>query len=63
MTICIMHDNMYKDLYIDTFKVAADRFSIEGVILHSDCGSQYTSDDFRKELAHRKDIQSLSGVG
>lgn len=58
----IMRDNMRKELCIDTLKAAANRFPIKGAILHSDRGSQYTSEDFRNELSHLNIIQSLSGV-
>ena len=41
---------------------AAGRFPIRDAILHSDRGSQYTSDAFRQELKNCGVIQSLSGV-
>ena len=58
----IMRDNMRKELCVDTLKAAANRFPIKGAVLHSDRGSQYTSETFRKELSHRRITQSLSGV-
>lgn len=58
----IMRDNMKKELCIDTLKAAAMRYPIRGAILHSDRGSQYTSDDFRKSLTNNDIQQSLSGV-
>ena len=57
-----IRDNMKKELCIDTFKNLKKRYSIAGAIFHSDRGSQYTSDDFKKELADAGVIQSLSGV-
>ena len=58
----MMRDNMKKELCIDTFRAAAVRFPIAGAILHSDRGSQYTSEAFREELKKRGVVQSLSGV-
>ena len=36
--------------------------SINGAILHSDRGSQYTSEAFREKLSNAGVLQSLSGV-
>lgn len=58
----IMRDNMKKELCIDTLKAACKRYPVDGAILHSDRGSQYTSDSFRNELNKNKIKQSLSGV-
>lgn len=58
----IMRDNMKKELCIDTFAAASKRYDLEGAILHSDRGSQYTSDAFRETLTQAGVIQSLSGV-
>lgn len=59
-----MRDNMKKELCIDTVRQLKDRYGdLTGVILHSDRGSQYTSEAFREELRKNKMIQSLSGVG
>lgn len=57
-----MRENMRRELCIDTFKAAANRFPLKGAILHSDRGSQYTSEDFRAALAKQDVIRSLSGV-
>ena len=57
-----MRNNMKKELCIDTFEAAARRYPIRGAILHSDRGSQYTSDEFRKTLKSNGVTQSLSGV-
>ena len=58
----LMRDNMRKELCIDTVVAAARRFPIKGAILHSDRGSQYTSEAFRNELKRNQIQQSLSGV-
>jgi transposase InsO family protein len=57
----VMDTNMKKELCIDTVK-ALRRYPIEGAILHSDRGSQYTSEAFRETLKRMKIQQSLSGV-
>ena len=58
----VMRSNMRKELCIDTFNAAAKRFPINGAILHSDRGSQYTSEAFREKLSNAGVLQSLSGV-
>ena len=59
-----MRDNMRKELCIDTVRNLCRRYRLaEGVILHSDRGSQYTSDAFRDELKKHGITQSLSGTG
>lgn len=58
----IMRSNMRKELCIDTFNAAAKRFPLNGAILHSDRGSQYTSEAFREKLSNAGVLQSLSGV-
>ena len=55
----IMRDNMRKELCIDTVKAAAARYPISGAILHSDRGSQYTSEAFKGELRSENLTQSL----
>ena len=57
-----MRSNMRKELCIDTFKAAAGKFPLQGAILHSDRGSQYTSEAFRQALCNMGVKQSLSGV-
>ena len=57
-----MRNNMKKELCVDTLKAAATRFPIGGAILHSDRGSQYTSEAFRQQLTSCGLTQSLSGV-
>ena len=58
----VMRSNMRKELCIDTFNAAAKRFPLNGAILHSDRGSQYTSEAFREKLSNAGVLQSLSGV-
>ena len=58
----IMRDNMKKELCIDTLKAVTRRYKLDGTILHSDRGSQYTSAAFQEELKQAGVIQSLSGV-
>ncbi len=55
-----MRENMKKELCVDTIKQLG---RLNGAILHSDRGSQYTSADFRDQLKKQGVIQSLSGVG
>ena len=61
LSLC-MANNMKKELCINTVTAAAERFPIRGAILHSDRGSQYTSEAFRRTLAAKGLVQSLSGV-
>lgn len=61
ISLC-MDNNMRKELAIDTLNSAAFRFPLRGAILHSDRGSQYTSDAFREEMKKLGVIQSMSGV-
>ena len=58
----VMRSNMRKELCIDTFNAAAKRFPLNGAILHSDRGSQYTSETFREKLSNAGVLLSLSGV-
>ena len=55
-----MRENMKKELCVDTVKQLG---KLNGVILHSDRGSQYTSEAFREELKKQGITQSLSGTG
>ena len=57
----IMRSNMKKELCIDTVK-ALKKYPVSGAILHSDRGSQYTSEAFRETLKRMDLQQSLSGV-
>ena len=60
LSLC-MRGNMRKELCIDTVK-ALRNLSVQGCILHSDRGSQYTSEAFRETLKELQIRQSLSGV-
>ena len=55
-----MRENMKKELCIDTMKQLG---RLNGAVLHSDRGSQYTSEAFRAELVKNGMVQSLSGTG
>ena len=58
-----MRDNMKKELCIDTIKQLREKYGrLDGTILHSDRGCQYTSYAFRRELVTNGLIQSLSGT-
>ena len=50
----------FKELCIDNIKQLG---KLKNAILHSDCGSQYTSTESRKELNQLGIIQSLSSTG
>ena len=59
-----MRDNMKKELCIDTIKQLKQRYGdLQGVVIHSDRGSQYTSDAFRNILTKYVMLQSLSSTG
>lgn len=59
-----MRDNMKKELCVDTVKQLRHSCGkLKNAILHSDRGSQYTSEAFRKELKNSGLRQSLSGTG
>jgi transposase InsO family protein len=59
-----IRDNMKKELCIDTVRQLKLKYGkqIGGAMIHSDRGSQYTSEAFREELASMGLVQSLSGV-
>lgn len=57
-----MDDNMRKELVMKTVEEAAKRYQIRHAILHSDRGSQYTSEGFRGLLKDLDIEQSMSGV-
>lgn len=60
-----MDDNMKKELCIRTVGQMKAQYGkrLEGMIFHSDRGSQYTSQAFRGSLASCGIVQSLSGTG
>ena len=61
----VMDSNMKKELCIRTVKELELQYGkkIKGAILHSDRGSQYTSEAFKLALKEAGLIQSLSGTG
>ena len=61
LSLC-MDNNMRKELAINTLNSAAARFNLNGATLHSDRGSQYTSEAFRAEMKKLGVTQSMSGV-
>ena len=58
-----MDSNMRADLCVEAFERACRSDGARGMILHSDRGSQFTSNIFREALKKRDAIQSMSGVG
>lgn len=59
-----MRDNMKKELCLDTVNQLKNRYkNLNNLILHSDRGSQYTSEAFKKLLNQYGITQSLSGTG
>ena len=60
----VMDTNMKKELCIKTITEAYKNFDIKsGAIIHSDCGSQYTSSEYKKTLGQLHAVQSMSGIG
>ena len=58
-----MDDNMKAELCVQALENACRGINTEGLILHSDRGSQFTSQLFRKALRRYKIVQSMSGTG
>ncbi|MFI2859298.1 IS3 family transposase, partial [Paenibacillus sp. JSM ZJ436] len=58
-----MDDNMRKEFCIQAFENACKARNARGMIVHSDRGSQFTSQAFRACLAKHGAIQSMSGTG
>ena len=59
-----IRDNMKKELCMDTVRQLKRRYGdLRNVILHTDRGCQYTSNEFRALLKEYGMIQSLSGTG
>lgn len=58
-----MDDNMRADLCVQALENACRGINTEGLILHSDRGSQFTCQLFRKALRRYKIVQSMSGTG
>ena len=58
-----MDSNMRAELCIEAYERACRSDGAEGMILHSDRGSQFTSQAFREALKKHGATQSMSGVG
>lgn len=60
-----MDDNMKKELCVKTIEQMKEQYGkrLQGMIFHSDRGSQYTSEAFKAALKSCGITQSLSGVG
>lgn len=58
-----MDTNMRAELCVDAFERACRSDHAGGMILHSDRGSQFTSNAFRTALTNHRAVQSMSGVG
>ena len=59
-----MKSHMKKELCIQAIDDAyKSRNPGSGVLIHSDAGSQYTSDQFKKKLGGYRAVQSMSDVG
>ncbi len=58
-----MDSNMRADLCIEAFERACRSDGAKGMILHSNRGSQFTSQAFREALKKHGATQSMSGVG
>lgn len=60
----VMRDNMKRGLCIETVKEAYRNTGAgNGVIIHTDSGSQYTSAEYKEEIGLHHAIQSMSNVG
>lgn len=59
-----MDDNMRSDLVCNSLQMAMFRRGMpSGVIVHSDKGSQYCSENFQEKLTEHKLVSSMSGTG
>lgn len=55
-------DHMRTELVTDSYVQAALRYDLKDAISHSDRGSQYTSEQFRKHLKKYKIVQSMNSA-
>jgi len=62
MGLC-MDDNMRAQLCVRTLRQAMGLYHAKGVILHSDRGSQYTSEEFRVCVKDLGVVQSMNSAG
>ena len=59
-----MDTNMKAELCVETVKNAVKSYpKLKGAILHSDRGSQYTSEKYREALKHAGFVQSMNSAG
>ncbi len=58
-----MYDNVRAELCVQALENACRGVKREGMILHSDRGSQFTSQLFRQGVRRHKITQSMSGTG
>ena len=59
-----MDTNMKAELCVETVKNAVRSYpELKGAILHSDRGSQYTSEKYREALKHAGFVQSMNSAG
>ena len=59
-----MDTNMKTELCVETVKNAVKSYpELKGAILHSDRGSQYTSEKYREALKHAGFVQSMNSAG
>lgn len=59
-----MDTNMKAELCVETVKNAVKSYpELKGAILHSDRGSQYTSEKYREILKHAGFVQSMNSAG
>ena len=59
-----MNTRINRKLVIDAFDMAfANRYPTPGLIIHSDRGSQYASDDFKNKIKKLGFVQSMSRKG
>lgn len=58
-----MSENMKSDIVLDAFRMGVGKKGRAPIVVHSDRGSQYASEVFRKELSRHDCIQSMSRKG
>ena len=58
-----MDTNMRADLCVEAYERACQADGALGMILHSDRGSQFTSNKFRTALVRHEAVQSMSSTG
>ncbi|MDR0424439.1 MAG: IS3 family transposase [Clostridiales Family XIII bacterium] len=57
-----LSDNMRAGLCVETYMQAAGRYDLRGAVSHSDRGSQYTSEEFRRTPARFGITQSMDSA-